>query len=342
MSAPLLEVEDLRVNFDTGAAVVPAVAGVSFTVADGEAVAIVGESGSGKSVTMRSILGLVDREHIVGGSIRHRGISLLDLDTAGWRRVRGAEIALVPQNALAALNPVFSVGWQIAELFRIHTGASRRKARRQAIEVMERVHIPGAARRYSSYPHEFSGGMRQRAMIAMAVALSPRLIIADEPTTALDVTVEAQVMDLFDELRRDSGMALIHVTHDVGLALGSVDRVLVMYAGRLVETAPSAAVDRRTAHPYTRSLLESRPSIEGTHDGVLPAIPGSPPKPTAIPSGCPFHPRCGYSRPNCSTDTPLLRAVGEDQFAACHYAEEVLGSELATEAAQAQPERSGT
>ena len=340
---PLLSIEDLHVRFDTGTAIVPAVAGVSLTVADGEAVAIVGESGSGKTVTMRSVLGLVGSEHIAGGRIRYRGTDLLTLDARAWRRIRGPEIALVPQNALAALNPVFSVGWQIAELFRIHSGASRRGARRQAVAAMDRVGIPAADRRYNSYPHEFSGGMRQRVMIAMAVALNPRLVIADEPTTALDVTVEAQVMDLFAELRRDTGMALIHITHDVGLALDSVDRAIVMYAGRIVENASSADVEHRPAHPYTRALLESRPSIDGSHGATLPAIPGTPPSPTAVPSGCPFHPRCGYRRPHCAADPPPLRPAGEDRLAACHYAEEVLASGTPHGAVDhRQPERSGT
>ena len=341
-AAPLLEVEDLRVQFDTGAAIVPAVAGVSFAVGDGEAVAIVGESGSGKTVTMRSILGLIEPEHVAGGSIRYQGRDLLGLDAAAWRKVRGPEIALVPQNALAALNPVFSVGWQIAELFRIHAGASRRSARRQAVAAMERVGIPAADRRYDSYPHEFSGGMRQRIMIAMAVALNPRLVIADEPTTALDVTVEAEVMELFAELRRDTGMALIHISHDVGLALDSVDRLIVMYAGRVVETAPSAAVDRRPAHPYSRALLESRPSIDGGH-ATLPAIPGAPPRPTAVPPGCPFHPRCGFRRDRCAHDPPPLRTVGAGREAACHYAEEVLDAgPPAAAREQPEPERSRT
>jgi oligopeptide transport system ATP-binding protein len=341
--APLLEVDGLYVRFDTGKAVVPAVAGVSFTVAPGEAVGIVGESGSGKSVTARSILGLVEREHLAGGAIRYRGTDLLGLDANAWRRIRGPEIALVPQNALAALNPVFSVGWQIAELFRMHAGASRRSAQRKAISAMERVGIPAAARRYGSYPHEFSGGMRQRIMIAMAVALNPRLVIADEPTTALDVTVEAEVMDLFAELRRDTGMALIHITHDVGLALDSVDGLMVMYAGRVVETAPCEVVERQPAHPYTRALLESRPSMGGGHGELLPAIPGTPPRPTAIPSGCPFHPRCGYRRARCSSDAPPLRPVGPERLAACHYAEDVLASKAPAATPEAPvPEWSGT
>ena len=320
----LLEVDNLSVTFPVEGVPYRAVDSIGFSVDEREAVGLVGESGSGKSVTARSILGLTEPRHIASGAIRFDGVDLVAQGESGWRRVRGREMTLIPQNALAALNPVFSVGWQIAELFRVHGGASKGAARKKTVSVMERVGIPGAARRFDEYPHEFSGGMRQRAMIAMAVALSPRLVIADEPTTALDVTMEAQVIDLLDELRRDSGMSLIHITHDVDLVASGVDRILVMYAGRIVESGPAAAVYRRPAHPYTTALLDSRPAIGGSRKSDLRSIPGAPPKISNVPSGCPFHPRCPLRREDCVTARPELRAIGPSHRVACHAAEEVL------------------
>ncbi len=320
----LLEIEDLRVTFEVGGARYKAVDGVSFTIDDGEAVGLVGESGSGKSVTARSILGLTGARQLAGGAIRYRGTDLVPLGEPAWQRLRGREIALIPQNALAALNPLFTVGWQIAELFRVHEGASRSEARRRVVALMEQVGIPAAAKRFDSYPHEFSGGMRQRAVIAMAVALNPKLVIADEPTTALDVTMEAQVMDLLGDLRRERQMALIHITHDVELVASSVDRMIVMYAGRIVEAGPADDLYHLPAHPYTRALLESRPSLGDRRKGLLPTIPGAPPKISAIPSGCAFHPRCAHMRERCQRETPILRSPTSGRVAACHYSEEVL------------------
>jgi oligopeptide transport system ATP-binding protein len=320
----LLEVEDLRVTFEVGPARYKAVDGISFAIDDGEAVGLVGESGSGKSVTARSILGLTEPRHLTGGAIRFRGTDLVSRGDAAWRQLRGCEIALIPQNALAALNPLFTVGWQIGELFRVHDGASRSEARRRGVALMEQVGIPAAAKRFDSYPHEFSGGMRQRAVIAMAVALNPKLVIADEPTTALDVTMEAQVMDLLAELRRETRMALVHITHDVELVASSVDRMIVMYAGRIVEEGPAEDLYHNPAHPYTRALLESRPSLGDRKRGLLPTIPGAPPKISAIPSGCAFHPRCAHMRERCAGERPVLRPVTTARAAACHYAEEVI------------------
>jgi len=320
----LLEIEDLRVTFEVGAASYKAVDGVSFAVDDGEAVGLVGESGAGKSVTARSILGLSEPRHLAGGAIRYRGTDLVPLGESAWQRLRGREIALIPQNALAALNPLFTVGWQIAELYRVHDGASRSEARRRGVVLMEQVGIPAAEKRFDSYPHEFSGGMRQRVVIAMAVALNPALVIADEPTTALDVTTEAQVMDLLGELRRERRMALIHITHDVELIASSVDRMIVMYAGRIVEAGPADDLYHHPAHPYTRALLESRPSLGDRRKGLLPTIPGAPPKISDIPSGCAFHPRCAHVRERCETETPVLRAGTLGRISACHYSEEVL------------------
>jgi oligopeptide/dipeptide ABC transporter ATP-binding protein len=321
----LLDVDGLRVAFDVGGTTLKAVNGVSFAIDEGEAIGIVGESGSGKTVTTRAILGLIEPVHLTGGTISYRGTDVASLKESGWRRIRGREIALIPQNALAALNPVFSVGWQIAELFRVHAGASRGEARRRTVAAMERVGIPAAAKRFDSYPHEFSGGMRQRVMIAMAVALDPKLVIADEPTTALDVTIEAEVMDLLAELRRETGMALVHITHDVGLAASSAERLIVMYAGAIVEAGGVDIVYHEPAHPYTRALLASRPSLGDRRSELLPSIPGSPPKPSAIPPGCPFHPRCAFRRPRCESEVPLLRPVA-GRVVACHYAEEVLAA----------------
>jgi oligopeptide transport system ATP-binding protein len=336
---PLLEVLGLSVTFTIGDVPYRAVDDLSLAVAPQEAVGLVGESGSGKSVTARSILGLIEPRHIASGAIRYAGRDLIPLGESGWRRLRGREMTLIPQNALAAMNPVFSVGWQIAELFRVHAGASRREARQRSVEVMERVGIPAAARRFNNHPHEFSGGMRQRAMIAMAVALNPKLVIADEPTTALDVTMEAQVIDLLEELRRDTGMALIHITHDVDLVASSVDRIVVMYAGRIVESGPADLVYEHPAHPYTQALLGSRPSLRERGQTELQAIPGAPPKISAIPSGCPFHPRCPLRRQECDTIRPELRAVVRDgRVVACHAAEEMLGLEpVASSSAVTRP-----
>jgi oligopeptide transport system ATP-binding protein len=340
----LLEVDGLSVTFEVGGRLFKAVDDVRFTVEDGEAVGLVGESGSGKSVTARSILGLTDVRDLSAGAIRYRGVDLVRLGESGWRGLRGREITLIPQNALAALNPVFSVGWQIAEQFRIHQGRSRQQARRLAVQAMERVGIPAATKRFDNYPHEFSGGMRQRAMIAMAVALDPKLVIADEPTTALDVTIEAQIIDLLKELRRENAMALIHITHDIDLVSSSVDRLIVMYAGRIMEIGSVTDVYHRSRHPYTRALLESRPSLGEQRMGPLPTIPGAPPKISAIPPGCPFHPRCKYSQERCTTERPALRSTGVGSAAACHFSDEIgaLGEpRRVVEVAQARTLRQG-
>lgn len=319
----LLEVNGLEVRFTRGERKICAVNGLHFAIRQGEATAIVGESGSGKTVSTRAMLGLLPERTVIGGTIRYQGRDLLALRERDWRRIRGREIGLIPQNALAALNPMFSVGWQIAELFRVHERASRREARRRAIGVLERVGIPAATRQYDNYPHEFSGGMRQRAMIAMAVALRPRLVVADEPTTALDVTIEAEVMELLGELRRDVGMAVIHITHDLGLAARHAERILVMYAGRIVEEGAVAQIYNRPAHPYTRALLDARPILGHDVQELLPSIPGAPPNLSAIPNGCPFHPRCRYTRDTCRSELPQPRSVDE-RSVACHYAEDVL------------------
>jgi oligopeptide transport system ATP-binding protein len=321
----LLEVEDLAVEFRTRDGVVHAVDGVTYTLDPGETLAILGESGSGKSVSAQAIMGILDMPpaFITRGEVRYRGTNLLELPEDQRRRIRGARISMIFQDALSALNPVFPVGWQIGEMFRIHRGASKGEAQEKAIELMERVRIPSARERVGDYPHQFSGGMRQRVMIAMALALSPDILIADEPTTALDVTVQAQIMDLLAELQKDSGMGLILITHDLGVVAQVADRVAVMYAGRIVETANIDDLYRNPAHPYTEGLIASIPRLEQKGKSLNP-IGGSPPNLMRVPSGCSFHPRCPHMRERCRSDEPPLYEVSADRLSACHYYEEVL------------------
>jgi oligopeptide transport system ATP-binding protein len=330
---PLLEVEDLRVEFRTRAGVVNAVNGISYTVAEGETLAILGESGSGKSVSAQAIMGILDipPAQITGGSIWFEGRNLLNLPEEEQRKVRGPGISMIFQDALSSLNPVYSVGFQIGEMFRAHRGMSRKDAKAKAVELMDRVRIPAAAQRVNDYPHQFSGGMRQRVMIAMAIALDPHILIADEPTTALDVTVQAQVMDLLKDLQRDTGMGLVLITHDLGVVNEVADNVAVMYAGRIVERGTVDDVFSNPAHPYTRGLMTSIPQVEAK-GGRLQPITGQPPNLARIPSGCPFHPRCPRRRigaeaapgRDCAGDVPPLRLVVPGRESACHYSEEVL------------------
>ncbi|WP_312856655.1 ABC transporter ATP-binding protein [Phytoactinopolyspora halotolerans] len=324
-AAPLLEVDDLHVEFRTREGIARAVNGVSYRVDDGETLAVLGESGSGKSVTAQAIMGIVDSPpgYITGGAVRFRGRDLLPLPEKERKQVRGSQIAMIFQDALSALNPVFPVGWQIAEMFRVHRGMSRSDARKRSIELMDRVHIPAARERVRDYPHQFSGGMRQRIMIAMAIALDPAVLIADEPTTALDVTVQAQIMNLLRELQRDSGMGLILITHDLGVVADVADRIAVMYAGRILEQAPVHDIYASPAHPYTKGLLESIPRVD-LKGHALAAIQGLPPTLTRIPSGCAFHPRCSAAEALCTTDRPPLRTVAGGRSSACHFTEEVL------------------
>jgi oligopeptide transport system ATP-binding protein len=326
----LLDVRDLRVEFHTRDGVVNAVNGVSLALDAGETLAVLGESGSGKSVTAQAVMGILDVPpgRITGGEIRFAGRDLLTLAPEERRRIRGQRMAMIFQDALSSLNPVLSVGYQLAEMFRVHRGASRDQARENAIELMERVRIPAARQRAGDYPHQFSGGMRQRIMIAMALALRPELIIADEPTTALDVTVQAQVMDLLAELRHEYRMGLILITHDLGVVADVADRIAVMYAGRVVEHAPVRELYATPAHPYTKGLLESVPRLDrtgGAKGEELPAIRGLPPSLLAIPPGCPFHPRCPLAQAVCRTDRPPLHEVAEGRASACHFWKETLG-----------------
>jgi oligopeptide transport system ATP-binding protein len=323
--APLLEVDNLQVEFRTRDGVAKAVNGVSYTVDEGETLAVLGESGSGKSVTAQAIMGILDSPpgFVTGGAVRFRGQDLLALPEDERRAYRGRSISMIFQDALSSLNPVFPVGWQIAEMFRVHEGMSRTEGRKRAIELMERVHIPAARERVGDYPHQFSGGMRQRIMIAMAIALDPAVLIADEPTTALDVTVQAQIMELLAELQRESRMGLMLITHDLGVVADVADSIAVMYAGRVMERADVREIYANPAHPYTKGLLESIPRVD-LKGQDLSAIKGLPPNLTRIPPGCEFHPRCPYARQRCIDERPALREVLPDRSAACHFAEEVL------------------
>ncbi len=322
---PLLEVENLQVEFRTREGVARAVNGVSYSVEAGQTLAVLGESGSGKSVTAQAIMGILDTPpgYVVGGEVRFRGDDILALPEEDRRKLRGAEIAMIFQDALSALNPVFTVGWQIGEMFRVHRGTSRQEAKAKAVELMDRVRIPSAKDRVNDYPHQFSGGMRQRVMIAMSIALDPSVLIADEPTTALDVTVQAQVMDLLQELQRDSGMGLILITHDLGVVADVADKCAVMYAGRIVEIADVHDLYARPAHPYTKGLLGSIPRLD-LKGHEMSVIKGLPPTLTKLPSGCSFHPRCAYRRDRCESDAPPLYQVAANRGSACHYWEEVL------------------
>ncbi len=322
-SAPLLAVRDLQVAFPGAAGPAHAVDGASFTVAPGETVCLVGESGCGKSVTALALLGLVPPPGRIepGSSIRFEGRELLGLPERELRALRGHRIAMVFQEPATALNPVLSVGEQVAEVVRAHTPASRREAWDRAVAMLGLVGIADPAARARQYPHQLSGGMRQRVMIAMALVLEPRLLIADEPTTALDVTVQAQVLDLLRDLRARTGLALLLITHDLGVVAEMADRVLVMYAGQVVEEAPVRALFATPAHPYTEGLLAAVPA-PGRHGEPLRAIPGSVPAAGAWPSGCRFHDRCAHAWERCATESPVLVQVGPAHRARCHLVEE--------------------
>jgi oligopeptide transport system ATP-binding protein len=324
-SGPMLEVRDLAVEFNTDYGDVHAVNGINYTLDPGESLAILGESGSGKTVSALAIMGLIDRPgRVAGGEIVYKGVNLLSLSNNERRAIRGSEISMIFQDALSALNPVFGVGDQIAEMFRVHRGMSRRAAMAKALELMDRVGIPSAKERLRDYPHQFSGGMRQRVMIAIGISLDPAILIADEPSTALDVTVQAQIMELLQELQRETHMGLILITHDLGVVAEVADRVCVMYAGKLVEQGSVSDIYARPSHPYTERLMHSIPRVD-RKGGRLDPIKGSPPSLLRIPPGCPFHPRCPRARfPVCRDEVPALRAVAPDRLSACHFAEELL------------------
>ena len=313
---PLLQVRDLRVSFHTAQGLVHAVDGVSFDLAAGEVLGIVGESGSGKSVSLLSILGLVDsRNASVEGSVRLRGRELIGLPEREMRHVRGGDIAMIFQDPMTALTPVYSIGAQIVEQLQVHIdGLGRRAAKARAIELLAEVGMPSPAAQYERFPHQLSGGMRQRAVIAMALSCKPAVLIADEPTTALDVTVQAQILALIDRLRRETGTAILLVTHDMGVVAEMADRALVMYAGRVIERASVMELFDDAWHPYTWGLMGSIPPMAGARPARLPSIPGTPPSLASLPSGCAFSPRCAAADARCDR-RPALPAG--DHAAAC-------------------------
>ena len=315
----VLEVRDIRTRFHTQDGVVHAVNGISFDLDEGELLGVVGESGSGKSVTMMSLLKLLPMPpaEIVSGRALLEGENLIALDVERLRRVRGAHVGFIFQDPMTSLNPVLSVGYQLTEPLRVHLGMSRAAARRRAVELLELVGIPMAASRLSDFPHQFSGGMRQRVMIAIALACDPKVLIADEPTTALDVTIQAQILDLVKRLRHELGMAIIWITHDLGVVAGLADRVMVMYGGLVVERARVNELYARPRHPYTRGLLRTLPRLDGTRSERLESIAGQPPNLAQAPAACPFAPRCDHAFERCWKENPMLEAVAEGHEVAC-------------------------
>jgi oligopeptide transport system ATP-binding protein len=311
----LLEVQDLKTYFRVKAGRVRAVDGVSFNVRPGERVGVVGESGCGKSVTALSIMRLLPKPagEQAGGSILFEDEDLLSLPESGMRKIRGGKIGMIFQDPMACLNPTMTVGKQIGEALRIHLHLSREEARKRSISLLEQVGIPAAAERINSFPHQFSGGMRQRVMIAIALACNPRLLIADEPTTALDVTVQAQILELINAVCKDFGTAVIMITHDLGVVAGMTDRVVVMYAGKVVETAPTDEIFANPRHPYTLGLLASVPRLDEKRTAQLKTIEGAPPDLLKPPPGCPFMPRCAFARAICKTMPPLDPVSGDSR-----------------------------
>lgn len=314
----ILSVKDLRIGFRRGTTDLVAVDGVSFDVEEGEIFAIIGESGSGKSLTGMSIVGLTPPNAVASGSITFKGRELLNRSDAELQLIRGKEIGIVYQDPLGSMNPVWPVGDQIAEALRAHGLADRKTSVKRAIDLMERVHIGDPVRVARAYPHEISGGMRQRAMIAMALACGPSLLIADEPTTALDVTIKAQVLELLAELRREFALTVVLITHDMGVVAELADRIHVMYAGKTAEIGPADAIMQRPSHPYTQALMASSTISETTPKSHLRAISGTAPMLNAYPSACRFHPRCAKAEEDCSRVAPPLRPYGAVQLS-CHH-----------------------
>jgi peptide/nickel transport system ATP-binding protein/oligopeptide transport system ATP-binding protein len=318
---PVLDVRDLNTVFKTRSGEVHAVNSVSFSVKPGELLGVVGESGSGKSVTMMSLIGLLPSPPamIKAGEVHFDGKDLLKVDQKTLRSVRGSRIGFVFQDPMTSLNPVFNVGFQIMEPLRKHMGMSKSQARDRAVELLELVGIPDARARLKDFPHQFSGGMRQRVMIAIALACDPDVLIADEPTTALDVTIQAQILELVKGLREKLGMAIIWITHDLGVIAGIADRVMVMYGGQVVEQATVRELFGNPKHPYTRALLETIPSVRGERAEKLNVIEGQPPILGAAPTACPFRDRCAYRHSRCDAENPLRKTVGPDHDVACFF-----------------------
>ncbi len=316
---PLLEVTDLQVQFHTPEGTVYAVNGISYTIRQGEVVAVVGESGCGKSVSMMAILGLIPKPpgEIVNGRAAWQGQDLLTLSEEALEQIRGSQIGMIFQDPMTSLNPVLTIERQLTEALRKHYDLDKETACARGIELMELVGIPDAAKRLRQYPHQFSGGMRQRVMIAMMLACNPSLLIADEPTTALDVTIQAQIVDLAVRMREKWGMAMIWITHDLGVVAGMADRVIVMYAGYIIEEAVVDDLYERPQHPYTVALLAALPRVDRRREQRLQSIPGAPPNLLVEPHGCPFAPRCQLAIERCLTEMPPLLQIGQAHKAAC-------------------------
>ncbi|MDE1156532.1 MAG: ABC transporter ATP-binding protein [Acidobacteriaceae bacterium] len=333
-AAPLLDVRNLRVRFRTDAGMVTAVDDVSFHVNRGETLAVVGESGSGKSVTSLAVMGLLpkSRHRELSGELLFEGRDLLQVPESGMLRMRGTEIGMIFQEPMTSLNPVFRVGEQIAERLEVHEKLSPKAAWDRTVEILSMVRIPDPAKRATAYPHQMSGGMRQRVMIAMALACKPKLLIADEPTTALDVTIQAQILSLMRTLQQEMGMAILFITHDLGVVAEMADRVVVMYAGRAVEAAPVHEIFANPRMPYTRGLLRSIPRVDraAVHQQKLEAIRGNVPSPLHLPSGCTFHPRCDFVTDACRAQAPVLEPAGESHVVRCCRWQELVQLEVAS------------
>jgi oligopeptide transport system ATP-binding protein len=314
----ILEVDRLDVRFSTPEGVVEAVNGVSFSVGEGETVGVVGESGSGKSQIFMTVMGLLASNGRATGSARYRGKQLLGMPARELNTIRGGRMAMIFQDPMTSLNPYLTVRRQLTEVLIQHKKMSESQAAQAAIDLLDRVRIPEPQKRINQYPHEFSGGMRQRVMIAMAMLCKPDLLIADEPTTALDVTIQAQIIELMKELQEGSRAAIVLITHDLGVIAGLSDRVMVMYAGRIVETGTAREIFYDPQHPYTKGLLKSMPRLDERRAEALETIPGQPPNLQRLPPGCPFRPRCPYAFERCESELPLLRPIGTGRSKACH------------------------
>jgi len=335
----VLEVEQLKTIFNTRDGEVHAVNGVSFSLATGELLGVVGESGSGKSVTMMSLLKLLPSPpaELVSGSIHFEGRDVLNMSDEEMRELRGGDIGFIFQDPMTSLNPVFTVGFQLIEVLREHLHLSKKQARVRAAELLDLVGIPSPDQRLNDYPHQFSGGMRQRVMIAMALACEPKILIADEPTTALDVTIQAQILELVRKLRRELGMGIIWITHDLGVLAGIADRIVVMYGGEIVEHAPVHDLFERPAHPYTRALLATMPSVDGSRSERLLSISGQPPNLAKHPTSCSFAPRCEHSFDRCQQQNPAIKDIGNDHEVACWLVEEPSAEDREPSAGDREP-----
>ncbi|HSK71571.1 MAG TPA: ABC transporter ATP-binding protein [Pyrinomonadaceae bacterium] len=327
----ILSVKDLKTYFQTEDGVVKAVDGISFELKKGETLGIVGESGSGKSVTNLSIMRLIPEPpgKIVGGDIIFDGLDVLELSIEEVRKIRGKRIAMIFQDPMTSLNPFLKISTQLMEITQLHLGYDRKQARDHAIKMLETVGIPAAKNRVDNYPHEFSGGMRQRVMIAMALSCQPELLIADEPTTALDVTIQAQILELIKNLKTEFGTSVILITHDLGVVAGMTEKIIVMYAGKVFETAPTMELFATPANPYTKGLLKSVPDPAHETGSELYQIPGLPPDVARLPPGCPFNERCDWAQEICHREYPPFVQINENHFSLCHFAKEVYAESVA-------------